>query len=129
MAAWMHNSNVNTLGFTPLQLVTGKNIVFPGISTGDIQTESLYDDEMVRNIMERHRVLMKEFREQEFSKKLEIALNTISRCYEDEILEEEDLVYYQIESKKAWLGPVKIFAVKGNYILVCKWKYKKDSEM
>ena len=24
MAAWTHNLNVNTFGFTPLQLVTGK---------------------------------------------------------------------------------------------------------
>ena len=113
-----HNSNVNKMGFTPLQLVTGKNIVFPGISTGNIATESMYDDKMVRKIMDRHRLLMKEFREQEFSRKLEIALNTRSKGYEDEILEEEDMVYYQVEGKKAWLGPVKIFTVKGNSIFL-----------
>ena len=47
MAAWTHNSNVNKLGFTPEQLVMGKNIVFPGISTGNTATESMYDDELV----------------------------------------------------------------------------------
>ena len=47
MVAWTHNSNVNKLRFTPLQLVMGKNIVFPGISTGNIATESMYDDELV----------------------------------------------------------------------------------
>ena len=78
MSAWTHNTNVNTLGFTPLQLVTGKNVVFPGISTGNIATESLYDDEGVRRIMERHRMLMKEFREQEFSRKLEKVSKTKS---------------------------------------------------
>ena len=35
MAAWTHNSNVNVLGFTPLQLATGKNVIFPGISTAN----------------------------------------------------------------------------------------------
>ena len=52
MAAWTHNSNVNILGYTPLQLATGKNITFPGISTANEATESLYDDELVRRIME-----------------------------------------------------------------------------
>ena len=73
---------------------------------------------MVRKIMERHRVLMNDFREQEFSRKLDIALNTISRGYEDEIIKEEDLVFYQIENKKAWLGPVKIFTIKGNSVFM-----------
>ena len=118
MASWTHNTNVNTLGFTPMQLVTGKSVVFPGISTGNIATESLYDDEMVRSIMERHRVIMKEFREQEFSRKLDIASKTRSRGYEDEIVKEEDLVFYQVEKKKAWLGPVKIFAIKGNSVFL-----------
>jgi hypothetical protein len=34
MASWTHNTNVNVLGYTPLQLVTSKNVVFPGITTG-----------------------------------------------------------------------------------------------
>ena len=29
MASWTHNTNVNILGFQPLQLVTGKSIVIP----------------------------------------------------------------------------------------------------
>ena len=70
MASWTHNSNVNVHGYTPLQLVTGKNVVFPGLSTGDEATDSLYDDELVWKIMERHYEIMKEFRELEFSKKL-----------------------------------------------------------
>ena len=68
--------------------------------------------------MERHRVIMKEFREQEFSRKLDIASKTRSRGYEDEIVKEEDLVFYQVEKKKAWLGPVKIFAIKGNSVFL-----------
>ena len=78
----------------------------------------MYDDEMVRKIMDRHRLLMKEFREQEFSRKLEMVMNMRSKGYENKILKEEDMVYYQIEGRKAWLGLVKIFAVKGNSIFV-----------
>ena len=61
MAAWTHNTNVNTLGCTPLQLTTGKIVTFPGISIGNEVIESLYDDELVHKIMERHREVMKEF--------------------------------------------------------------------
>ena len=79
MAAWTHNTNMNILGFSPLQLVTGKNVIFPGLSVGNIATELLYDDKLVRKIMERHYELMKEFRESEFSRKLEIASKTRSK--------------------------------------------------
>ena len=95
MAGWTHNTNVNTLGFTPLQLVTGKNVTFPGVSSGNIVTESLYDDEGVKKIMERHGYINKKYREQEFSWKLKTALNARLKGYEDGIIEEDDLVYYQ----------------------------------
>ena len=52
--SWTHNTNVNVLGFSPLQLVTGKNVLYPELVTGNGATYSLYDDEMVRKIMERH---------------------------------------------------------------------------
>ena len=45
-------------------------MVFPGLGNGDEAMGSLYDDEMVRKIMERHYNMMKEFRELEFTKKL-----------------------------------------------------------
>ena len=32
MASWTHNANINVLGYSPLQLVTGKSIVLPGLN-------------------------------------------------------------------------------------------------
>lgn len=52
MAAWTHNTNVYVLGFVPLQLVTGKIVVLPGISNAYMATDSLYDDEIVGKIVE-----------------------------------------------------------------------------
>ena len=40
------------LGFVSLQLVTGKTVVLPGIATGYIGTESLFDSETVQKLME-----------------------------------------------------------------------------
>ena len=73
MASWTHNTNVNVLGYLPLQLVTGKSIVLPGLNNGNVVTESEYDDKAVRKIMETHNGMMKEFRELDFSKKLKKA--------------------------------------------------------
>ena len=45
MAAWTHNSNVNKLGYSPLQLVTGKAVNIPGLTMGDEATDSQFDSE------------------------------------------------------------------------------------
>ena len=92
--------------------------MFPGLSTGTVATDSLYDDELVRKIMERHYELMKEFRELEFSRKLSKAKETRTKGYEDVVLKEGDLVYYQHQGKKAWLGPVRVFSVQGNSVFL-----------
>ena len=44
--------------------------------------------------MERHYEMLKEFREQEFTKKLKKAKHTRSKGYEDNKIKEEVLVYY-----------------------------------
>ena len=59
MAVWTHNTNINRLGFDPLTLVTGKAVVFPGLSDVDIVSKSFYDSEAVRKIMERHTKIAK----------------------------------------------------------------------
>merc|ERR1712105_249648 len=101
-----------------MQLVTGKSITLPGISNGNLATESLYDDEAVRQIMSRHHEIMKDFRESEFSKKLQRAQNARSKGYEDRILKEGDLVFHQHQGRKSWLGLVEVFAVKDNNIFI-----------
>ena len=88
------------------------------LTMGDMATDSLYDDEMIRNIMEHHYTMMKEFRELEFSKKLRRASKTRMKGYEDTKINEGDLVYYQYQDKKAWLGPAKVFASNGNDIFL-----------
>ena len=52
-ASWCHNTNVNKKGFLPLQLVTGKAITIPGITEGNIATESpIHESEALRNHIE-----------------------------------------------------------------------------
>ena len=51
-AAWTHNTSVNKLGYSPLQLVTGLAVMILGLTTGNVATESMTDSEAVRRTME-----------------------------------------------------------------------------
>ena len=43
--AWTHNTSVNKLGYSPLQLVTGQAVMIPGLTTSNEATESMTDSE------------------------------------------------------------------------------------
>ena len=51
-AAWTHNKSVNKLGFSPLQLVTGKAVSIPGMTTGNVASKSMTDSKAVQRTME-----------------------------------------------------------------------------
>ena len=96
-----------------MQLAIGKSIVLTGLNTIDLATDSMYDDEAVRKIMEWHYEMMKVF-----GKRLKKEKETRSKWYEDIHIKEGDFLYYQHQDKKAWSGPVKVFAVKGRDIFI-----------
>ena len=50
-ASWTHNTSVNKLGYSPLQLMTGKVVTLPGLTTGNVATESMTDSEAVQITM------------------------------------------------------------------------------
>merc|ERR1711989_300231 len=64
-ACWTHNTNVMVSGYNHLTLMTGKSVVIPGISTGNMATESKFEDEAVRDAMENRFEITKKFREEE----------------------------------------------------------------
>ena len=69
-AAWIHNTSVNKLGYSPLQLVTGQVVTIPGLTTGNVATESVTDSEAVRRTMENLMRITSEFQESDMSRKL-----------------------------------------------------------
>ena len=62
MAVWTHNTNVMVSGYITLQLITGKSVTYQKISQSNEVTESVFEDEGVRPIMERHFEVGKKFR-------------------------------------------------------------------
>ena len=46
--AWTHNTSINKLGFSPLQLVTSKAVIIPGLTTSNVATKSMTDSKAVQ---------------------------------------------------------------------------------
>ena len=51
--SWTHNTKIMVTDYNPLTLIMGKIVVHPGLSTGNIATESMYEDEAAREGMEK----------------------------------------------------------------------------
>ena len=105
-------------GYNPLTLMTGKCVVIRGISTGNIATESRFEDEAVRETMENHFEIAKEFREIEFGSKIDKAINARMKGFENMVIQKDDKVFYQTNNEKAWLGPAKVLDVDKNWIFI-----------
>ena len=101
-----------------MRLVTGKSVIFPGISVGNLATESLFDSEAVAKIMERHHDITKRFREEEYENKLIKASEVRKGSFNDMKYEEGDLVFYQEKNNKSWSGPVKVFCHRNRDVFI-----------
>ena len=118
-AAWVHNTNVNKLGFSPLHVATGKAVTIPCLSTGNIATESMTEAEAVKKVIERMNALITEFRKVEMRTKLKECVK--ERSYQYQKLNpyvSGERVWYQNEDKNAWLGPAEVITHKGNTVWI-----------
>ena len=116
-AAWTHNTSINKLGYTPLQLVTGKAVTLPGLTTGNKATESLTDSEAVQKTMELLAQTTHEFREADMRKKLKECQGLRTQAYQhirDYI--EGDRVWYQPLNGTSWLGPASVLCQRGQSV-------------
>ena len=52
-AAWTHNTSVNKLGYSPMQLMTGKSVTLPGLTIGNVASDSVTDAESERTVLEK----------------------------------------------------------------------------
>jgi hypothetical protein len=118
MAAWAHNTNVNLLEYNPMSLVTEKSDVFLGVSTENLTTDSQFDSESVKKIMENHHRVTREFRKAEYGAKLDKASKVDNRVFNKGKLEEDNWVFYQDRMKNTWFGPVKVFSHRGENVWV-----------
>ena len=105
-ASWVHNKNVNWLGYSPLQIATGKSVTIPGLTTGTLASESVTEAEAVRNVMDRLRKMVEEFRTLEMKHKLEDSLKLNTYKYQlQKSYKNGYQVWYQCKDSSAWSCP------------------------
>ncbi len=78
----------------------------------------MYEDEAVREAMENCFEVAKKFREIEFGSKIDKAMKARMKGYEDMVIQKGDMVFYQTNNEKAWLGPVEVTDVDNDYVFV-----------
>ena len=116
-AAWTHNTSVNKLGYSPLQLVTGQAVMVPGLTTSNVATESMTDSEAVRRTMENLMRITSEFRELDMRKKLKDCQNLRVRDYQHRRnYVEGDKVWFQPLNGNAWIGPALVVTQRGQSV-------------
>ena len=118
-ASWTHNTSVNKLGYSPLQLMTGKAVTLPGLTTGNEATESMTDSEAVQRTMENLAKTTSEFRKADMGHKLRECQGIWVQAYQhlDEYIE-GDLVWYQPLNGNSWLGPVAVLCQRGQSVWI-----------
>ena len=70
------------MGYTPLQLVTGKSCNLPGLTVGNEATVSISEIEAVQKVIERIMELQEEFRKAEIRTKLKDCQGVQVRGYQ-----------------------------------------------
>lgn len=112
-AACTHNMLVNKLGYSPLKLVTGKAVSIPGLTTGDLASESMSDSEAVRRTMENLTRIISVFREADMCQKLKDSQGYRTQAYQHlgQYLK-GDLVWFRHLNENAWLGPAAVLCTE-----------------
>ena len=118
-ASWTHNTSINKLGYSPLQLMTGKAVTLPGLTMGNVATESMTNSEAVQRTMENLAKVTFEFREADMKWKLKECQGIQVQSYQhlDEYIE-GDLVWYQPLNGSSWLGPVAVICERGQSVWI-----------
>ena len=113
-ASWTHNTSVNKLGYSPLQLVTGKAVTLPGLTTGNVASESMTDCEAVQQTLENLNRIFSDFREADTRKKLKECQGIRVQAYQHlGGFVEGDRVWYEPMTRNPWLGPAAMLCQRG----------------
>ena len=117
VAAWTHNTSVNRLGYSPLQLVTGQAVMVPGLTTGNEATKSMTDSEVVRRTMENLMKITSKFSDSDMWRKLKECQDVRVQEYQHrEDYMEGDKVWFQPLNGNAWIGPALVVCQRGQSV-------------
>ena len=114
-----HNSLTNVYGFTPFQLVFGRNPVLPSLQTD--KPPALSEEtscEVIRNNLNAMHAARQAHIRNESSEKVRRALRHNVRTTGEIRYVTGDSVYYKRKDSKKWQGPGTVLGSEGNQVLV-----------
>ena len=112
------NSLTNVYGFSPNQLVFGKNIELPAAHHDKLPTQNVPSSHFIMKNLNALHTARQAFVQQESSEKLRRALNRKTRGYSDISFQQGDTVYYHRNNSTAWHGPAKVLGKDGQQYLL-----------
>ena len=108
------NSLYNVYGFSPNQLVFGKNCNFPAVHLDKLPAQNV---SCTNRLIADHLIALHKARQafisQESCEKLRRALNKQTRTYSDTVYQNGDNVYYKRDKSSEWHGPARVLGKDG----------------
>ena len=113
------NSLSSVYGFSPNQLVFGRNINLPNVSTDKLsaQNTTCVNANIAKHLLTLHKA-RQTFTAQESCEKLRRALNKQTRSFSDIVYQNGDLVYYKRNNSVEWHGPAKVLGREASQYLL-----------
>ena len=115
------NSLQNVHGFSPYQLVFGQNPVLPRPLNNRppaLEDPHTRSTEIVKENLNAQHSTRKAFMERERSERLRRASRTNTRTYSDQVIINNDKVYYKRNNSKKWKGPAFVLGLDGQQVLL-----------
>ena len=112
------NSLMNVYGYSPNQLVFGRNVLLPSVENSDPPALDIPQSEMVRNNLNALHNARENFVKAEASERLKRALKHNIRTYSEEVFDQGEKVFYKKRNDKHWRGPGKVLGMEGNFVLI-----------
>ena len=110
-ALYAYNTQVRKSGFSPYQLVYGKQFSFPGIVDGNPASDEPIEKDAIRQQMVQRVKAEDMYRQYEESDKIKRFLAQKARAYEDYSFREGEEFIYKEDGKTKWSGPAKIISI------------------
>ena len=113
------NALKNVHGFSPNQLVFGRNPNFPNVFDNELPAlERRTTSEIVANNLNAMHAARQQYIKSECSEKIARALRYQTRTYSDTSCSTGDLVYYKRDKFKTWKGPATVIGQNGQEVLI-----------
>ena len=101
-----------------MMLLTGVAATIPGITDGNIATESISENEAIRKNIARQKTAKNTFIQTEYTDKQKKARNVRINKFYNQTQEKGEKVWYQRQDRKDWVGPAEVVLMDGRNVYI-----------